>query len=165
MPLERNLQRIETALEQLARVTRSRRADAERAARAGVHLPRASQMVLRQAVEAGPVRISDLARALHISDAAASRTVTALEQEGLIERQASPDDGRVALVDITPRGRKVQRRLREAQDEIFGASLSHWSGPDLARLADMMDRLAVDLRALPGDDARSEAPRSASARR
>lgn len=150
MPLEQNLQRIETALEQLSRVTRSRRADAERAVRAGVHLPRAAQMVLRQAVEAGPVRISDLARALHMSDAAASRTATALEQEGLLVRSDSPDDGRVALVDITPRGRRVQRRLREAQDEIFGASLSHWSRQDVAKLAELMDRLAGDLRTLPG---------------
>ena len=165
MPLDRNLRRIEAALEQLSRVVRSRRADGERAARAGVRLPRVAQMVLRETVESGPVRISDLARALHMSDAVASRTVSALEAEGLIERSGSPDDGRVALVDITARGRRVQRRLREAQDEIFGASLSHWSSQDLARLADMMDRLAVDLRALPGDDERLEAPRSASGRR
>ena len=165
MPLERNLQRIETALEQLSRVTRSRRADAERAARAGVHLPRASQMVLRQTAEAGPVRISDLARALHVSDAAASRSVTALENEGLIVRSTSPDDGRVALVEITSRGRLVQRRLREAQDEIFHSSLAHWSREDLAQLAELMDRLAADLRALPGATGNARDGRSAVARR
>ena len=149
MPLDRNLRRIEAALEQLSRVVRSRRADGERAARAGVRLPRVAQMVLRETVESGPVRISDLARALHMSDAVASRTVSALEAEGLIERSGSPDDGRVALVDITARGRRVQRRLREAQDEIFGESLAHWSRQDGARLADLLERLADDLRTLP----------------
>lgn len=133
-------------MEQLARVGRSRRADAERSARAGLHLPRAAQLVLRQTVEAGPLRISDLARSLEMSDAAASRTVTVLEAEGLIERVASPDDGRVALARITARGRRVQRRLREVQDEIFAGYLSGWSARDLATLADFIERLAGDLR-------------------
>jgi len=165
MPLEPDLQRIERALEQLSRVTRSRRADAERAARAGVHLPRAAQMVLRQVVETGPVRISDLARALHMSDAAASRTVTALEGEGLLSRSGSPDDGRVALVEITPPGRRIQRRLREAQDEIFGESLSHWSRQDAAKLADLMERLADDLRSLPPAEGHASRGRAAAGRR
>jgi len=165
MPLDADLQRIESALEQLSRVVRSRRADGERAARAGVHLPRAAQVVLRQAVETGPVRISDLARALHVSDAAASRTVTALEAQGLLARSGSPDDGRVALVDITPRGRRVQRRLRDAQDEIFGASLADWSRQDTARLAELMERLVHDLRALPGAEDDAERGRAAGARR
>jgi DNA-binding MarR family transcriptional regulator len=153
-------------MEQLSRVSRSRRGDAERAARAGVHLPRAAQMVLRQTVETGPVRISDLARALHMSDAAASRTVTTLEGEGLLARSGSPDDGRVALVAITPRGRRVQRRLREAQDEIFAETLSHWPRKDVARLAELMERLAADLRTLPAST--GSAPgrrRAANARR
>lgn len=146
MPLERNLQRIETAMERLSRVARSRRADAERATRAGVHLTRAGQVVLRQAAEAGRARISDLARALHMSDAATSRTVTALESEELLIRSGSPDDGRVALVQLTPRGRRVQRQLREAQDEIFAEYLTQWSKQDVATLAELMERLAVDLR-------------------
>jgi len=165
MPLEPDLQRIETAMEQLSRVIRSRRADAERATRAGVHLPRAAQMVLRQAVEAGPQRISDLARALHMSDAATSRTVTALENERLLARSASPDDGRVALVAITPIGRRVQRRLREAQDEIFGGSLSHWPKQDVARLASLMERLTADLRDLPSSEDGSGGRRAAGGRR
>jgi DNA-binding MarR family transcriptional regulator len=165
MPLDPNLQRIETALEQLSRAVRSRRADGERAARAGVHLPRAAQMVLRQAVETGPVRISDLARALHMSDAAASRTVTALEAQGLLARSGSPDDGRVALVDITARGRKVQRRLREAQDEIFSARLAHWSRVDTAQLADLIEQLANDLRSPRATAGAADRPRTAGARR
>lgn len=165
MALERNLQRIETALEQLSRVTRSRRADAERATRAGVRLPRAAQMALRETVETGPVRISDLARALHVSDAAASRTVTALEQEGLLARSGSPHDGRVALVAITARGRRVQQRLRQAQDEIFRESLSHWSRRDLAKLAELVDRLSADLRTPPGAEAADGDRRSVSGRR
>ncbi len=165
MPLARNLQRIETAMEQLSRVGRSRRGDAERAARAGVHLPRLAQMVLRHTIEAGPVRVSDLARALQMSDAAASRTVTSLEGEALLVRSASPDDGRVALVEITPRGRRVQRRLRKAQDEIFAATLSHWPRQDVARLADLMERLAADLRTLPVSEGDPSRGRAVGARR
>ena len=59
--------------------------------------------------------------------------MTALEAQGLLARSASPDDGRVALVQITTRGRRVQRRLREAQDEIFAERLTHWSQQDASR--------------------------------
>ena len=93
------------------------------------------------------------------------RSVTALEQQGLIVRSTSPDDGRVALVEITARGRRAQRRLRDAQDEIFRASLADWSRRDLAQLAELLDRLAGDLRVLPGDEEQGEEGRSAAARR
>jgi DNA-binding MarR family transcriptional regulator len=162
--VERELRRVEHAMERLARVGRSRRGDALRAAAAGVHLPRAVQLVLRYVVERGPARLSDVARGVDMGDAAVSRHATALESLGLLVRQASPRDGRVALLRATPAGRRVQRRLREAQDEIFAAYLSGWSRPELARLAGLLERLADDLQrpmpeAPPAARAAAELPR------
>jgi len=144
--MQRDLQRIETAMESLARVGQSRRAARARAARAGVHLTGAAQKVLRQAIENGPIRISDLARGSDMSDAVVSRQVTVLENGGLVTRVASPDDGRVAMVKPTAAGRQASGRLRRAADEIFQAYLQRWSAKELTDLADLMERLAGDLR-------------------
>jgi DNA-binding MarR family transcriptional regulator len=144
--MNRDLQRIETAMEALARVGQSRRAARVRATHAGVELTGAAQKVLRRAIEDGPIRISDLARRSHMSDAVVSRQVTVLENEGLVARVASPEDGRVAMVKPTASGRQVAGRLRRAADEIFQDALQRWSRKDLAKLAELIERLAGDLR-------------------
>ena len=147
--MTKDLRRIESALEKLSRMGRSRRSDAIRCARAGVHLPRAAQQVLRHTVEQGPSRISDLVRATMTDDAAVSRQVTALEREGLVSREGSPEDGRVSMVSATARGRRVQKKLRAAADEIFREHMVDWSARDLSRLAEYLERLAGDLRDTP----------------
>jgi len=140
------LQRLESAMEGLVRVGRSRTAAALRAERAGVDLTGAAQQVLRRVIDEGPVRISDLARRVAMGDAAVSRQVTALEDRGLAARAPSPDDGRVAMVRPTPAGRRAGRRLRRAADEIFQERLAGWSDRDLASLAALLERFARDLR-------------------
>ncbi|MDJ0788160.1 MAG: MarR family transcriptional regulator [Myxococcota bacterium] len=145
MALADDLQRVERAMERLARIGRSRSAASLRASRAGIDLPGAAQQVLRRVIEHGPIRISDLAGRVHMADAAVSRQVTALEEQGLVARAASPDDGRVALVRATPAGRGAGRRLRRAADAIFQQCLADWSDRDLARLAGLIERLAGDL--------------------
>ena len=101
--------------------------------------------MLREVIEHAPVRISDLARATHSSDAAVSRQVTALEAEGLVAREACAEDGRVARVRPTAAGKRAGRRLRAAADAIFLERVSTWSAKDLARLAELMERLGDDL--------------------
>ncbi len=145
MPMTQSLQRIEAAMERLTRIGQSRRSSARRAEAAGVSLSGTAQQVLRAVLDHAPVRISDLARATHMSDAAVSRQVTQLEASGLVAREACPDDGRVARVRPTPSGRRAGRRLRTAADEIFQAHLSSWRARDLERLADLMERLGDDL--------------------
>lgn len=148
MPLADDLQRVEAALETLARLGRSRSAAESRAARARVELSGAAQQVLRRVIEHGPVRVSDLARRVHMADAAVSRQVTALEEQGLVARAASARDGRVAMVRATASGKRAGGRLREAADGIFRERLSRWSARDLASLAGLVERLARDLGAV-----------------
>jgi DNA-binding MarR family transcriptional regulator len=147
MALEKDLQRVEAAMERLHGIGRSRSADSRRRARAGVNLPQGAQLVLRCVAENGPSRISDLAQATQTGDAAVSRQVTLLEEAGLLRRAASAEDGRVAMVHATAEGRRVSRRLRKAADAIFQEHLAGWTRRDLAQLANGMERLARDLRA------------------
>jgi len=132
-------------METLGRVGRSRPAAARRARRAGLELSGNAQQVLRRVLEHGPVRISDLARFAHMSDAIVSRQVSALEADGLVTRKASREDGRVALVAASAAGKRAGERLRAAADSIFEEHLAGWSGADLSVLAELMERLADDL--------------------
>lgn len=146
MALPKDLQRIEKAMEALARVGRSRKAATLRAARAGLPITGAAQTALRTILEDGPIRISDLARQLELGDAAVSRLVTGLEAGGLVTREADPADGRVAIAKATAAGLNLGKKLRRAADTIFSERLADWSAADLATLAGLVERLADDLR-------------------
>ncbi len=144
--MDESLQRIEAAILRLGRITSSPKADAIRCARAGVApLPPVAQRVLHEASQRGVARISDIARSTQTGDAAVSRQLKLLEEQGLVRREPDPRDGRAALVRLTPAGRRVRERLRRTQDEIFQELLAGWSPRKLELLADLMEQLASDL--------------------
>jgi DNA-binding MarR family transcriptional regulator len=147
--VEKNLQRVEDAVEGLGRLFQGQGPAALRAQRAGVDLSRTAQKLLWHVATEAPIRISDLARDVGMADALVSRQITALEKRGLVERLASPDDLRVSLVRPTAKGRAAGRKLRRAADEIFREQLSDWSARDLQGLAGHLERLLVDLRRRP----------------
>ncbi|MEU1209663.1 MarR family transcriptional regulator [Nocardia sp. NPDC005825] len=57
------------------------------------------------------LRMSDLGERVVLSRTRVSRLVTEMEMQGLVRREANPDDGRSAFVAITDQGR---RRFRES---------------------------------------------------
>lgn len=91
------------------------------------------------------LRMTDLAERVLTSPSGMTRAVARLADEGLVERERDPDDGRSFVVHLTPLG---LNRLREAQvthhacvRELLFRGLD---GDDLRRLAAIYDR------ALPG---------------
>ncbi|MDE3156725.1 MAG: MarR family transcriptional regulator [Acidobacteriota bacterium] len=66
----------------------------------------------------------DLARDLAIDPGYLSRTLQAFERRGLVRRRAAPQDARVRLLELTPRGRAVfadlNRRAADAIRQIVG---------------------------------------------
>lgn len=146
---EKDLKRVEEAVEALTRLFGGRGPARARAERAGIPLNRTAQRLLWFVVTEGPIRISDLARADDTTDPIASRQVALLESEGYVERLASPSDGRVSLVRATAKGRQAGARLRRATDEIFRELMSGWSSRDLGQLSNLLERLVLDLRSEP----------------
>jgi len=140
-----DLQRVEDAIEALARLFQGQKPAARRAAMAGVDLGRTAQKLLWHVVTEAPIRVTDLAQDVGMSDALVSRQVSVLKRDGLVERRGSEDDRRVALVRPTKKGRGVSRRLRRAADENFHEQMASWSATDLSELAVHLERLLVDL--------------------
>jgi DNA-binding MarR family transcriptional regulator len=55
----------------------------------------------------GPGSVSDLATAERVRPQSMAQTISELESEGLVSRSPDPDDGRRALVELTPAGRET----------------------------------------------------------
>jgi DNA-binding MarR family transcriptional regulator len=115
-----------------------------RTADAGMDLdgPRAS--ALSVLVFGGPVPIGRLAEVEQVSAPAITKTVTALEDAGLVRRVRHPTDRRVVLVEATTAGRALLERgradrVRVVADLIGG--LTERDRATLARAADVIARI------------------------
>jgi DNA-binding MarR family transcriptional regulator len=97
----------------------------------------------------GPQRLTDLAAREGVSQPAMTQLITRLEDAGLARREASPDDGRVVLVAITPTGQETLATRRAVRGERLGTILAALS-PD--------HRAALSV-ALPALDALASVPR------
>jgi DNA-binding MarR family transcriptional regulator len=60
----------------------------------------------------GPIRISELARAEQVRTPTMTPIVAALESDGLIVRDADPEDARAAILRATARGRTLMAQGR-----------------------------------------------------
>jgi DNA-binding MarR family transcriptional regulator len=68
--------------------------------------------VLRTLIAQEGARLSDLAAASRITPSAMTRVIEKLEKQGMVRRvRGTKDDGRAAIVEITPAGRKARRRI------------------------------------------------------
>jgi DNA-binding MarR family transcriptional regulator len=106
-----------------------------------------------------PTQVSDVAHALRVDTSVASRQVSQLVDEGLVERTVDADDRRARTLRLTPRGADradaVEARLLERTRELF----EDWSPGDVAGATTTLQRLAATLdRAAHPDLAREPAP-------
>jgi DNA-binding MarR family transcriptional regulator len=59
----------------------------------------------------GPFSIMDLAKHANLDKSQASRAAEALIKRGLVQRQASAEDGRLVVVSLTGEGRALYRKV------------------------------------------------------
>lgn len=97
-------------------------------------------------VQHGPMRMGELAEALHITPATATRAVDCLVDKGLAERVKAVDDLRSILVSVTVEGQAryevISARIGTGLDQI----LSEFDESEQTQLADLLERFvgAVD---------------------
>lgn len=136
---------VEEALTRLVRRARLPRTHQRLVERAGVSVDPALYTVLARVGEHGPVRLTELAHILGVDASTASRQLKLLERSGLVERRPDPDDGRAATFVLSTAGGRMLSRIREARHAAFSEVLGGWSGDDLDRLAELLDRLVDDI--------------------
>ena len=95
-------------------------------------------------VFAGPIGIGALAAAEGVTAPTMSRLVDALERDGLVRREADPQDARGVLVRATPKGTTALTRGRARRVRILAVGLERLTAHELdvvARGAELIERV------------------------
>jgi len=83
----------------------------------------AGGMVLMALGDQEPIAMHELVRALSRDKAQITRLLQSLGSKGLVEKSQSPDDGRVCVLQLTPKGRETVSQLRYAVAETIDGLL------------------------------------------
>ena len=115
--------------------------------KSGLSAPRLS--ALSVLVFGGPVTLGELANAEQVRPPTMTRLISALEAEGLVSREADPEDGRLTRIRATPKGRALlfrgrARRVAALAAEVRG--LGAGERADLDRALTILDGVIARLR-------------------
>jgi DNA-binding MarR family transcriptional regulator len=81
-----------------------------------------AQSATLEALRGQALRLGPLARRLGIAASTLTRNLERLEQDGLVAREADPEDTRAARVRLTAAGERAGQRV-SAQEEAFAADI------------------------------------------
>lgn len=101
----------------------------------------AMETIRAMAAEWGSAGVSDLARVLHVSAPAASRTVKRLRERGFAECEEDEHDRRNARVTLTPAGIQALEENRKQMDEFMNGALSRLSGEELEQFFQLFNKI------------------------
>ncbi|GAA3549621.1 MarR family winged helix-turn-helix transcriptional regulator [Kribbella ginsengisoli] len=90
----------------------------------------------------GALRLSDLAAKMEIDASTASRHVRALEQAGLLQRSADPDDGRAFRVELTEQGVAEWEAAAKRRMQLLSQAMDGWTQSDIETFEKLMTRFA-----------------------
>lgn len=115
----------------------------------GESLSVTDRWLLSRLDEAGPLRMSALARWQEVEPSTMTAQVRRLEGRGWIIRQPDPTDRRVVMVALQPAGQQVIRHANKVARETANDLVAHWSEHDRRELTRLLVRLAGELDRLP----------------
>jgi DNA-binding MarR family transcriptional regulator len=149
---QESLDSINHTLARVMRLSGSRSMFARQAEAAKVDLSQPSYVLLRTLIDAGPLAMGGLARVAHMDMGMAARRVNALVEAGLVTRQPDPTDGRVSLVAVTAKGKRVAGSLQGVRRRHLERALSKWSAGELDEFDRLLTRFLADTTATSIDD-------------
>lgn len=96
---------------------------------------------LEAVVQDGPLRLNDLAADLYLDKSTMSRVVGALERKGLLGRHRDQQDRRAILLEATPQGESLYRRIRRDIEEQEGRLLADFEPEVRTAMVELLRRL------------------------
>ena len=112
----------------------------QRAAAVHPDLTAASFLMLGYLDKHGALRSSAISEGLGLDKGAVTRQLQHLEELGLVERTADPDDGRASLVEVTPSARLHLQVVAAQRRRWLDERLADWSDADLDQLVELLAR-------------------------
>jgi DNA-binding MarR family transcriptional regulator len=115
--------------------------------RAADHLLSANQLgAMGTLKRLGPMTVGELAAQERVRPPSMTRTVTSMEELGLVAREPHPTDGRQVLVRLADEGKRIMLEDRKRRDAWLAREL-HQLTPEekeiLRRAAPILERLAA----------------------
>jgi len=103
--------------------------------------------ILRSVADGATPTAADLCRRLNYDTGSMTRMLNRLEQKGVIERVPSAADRRVVQLKITPTGRRVHRKLRDAAIRSLNHMVRGFTPQEIHRLHEQLVRMQANLEA------------------
>ena len=97
--------------------------------------------VLEALYHLGPMSLSDIAEKVLTTGGNLTMVTGNLEREGLVKRQKSPQDGRVQIVVLTPKGKGLMRQVFPLHAAAITEFMSALSEEELGPLGELCRRL------------------------
>ena len=97
--------------------------------------------VLEALYHLGPMSLSDIAEKVLTTGGNLTMVTGNLEREGLVKRQKSPQDGRVQIVVLTPKGKGLMRQVFPLHAAAITEFMSALSEEELGLLGELCRRL------------------------
>lgn len=88
----------------------------------------------------GPLRMGELADALHITPASTTRAVACLAEKGFVERVKCEDDQRSVVVSVTEAGRLHYHDMAERHSRGLDLLLADFNDAEQTQFADLLER-------------------------
>jgi DNA-binding MarR family transcriptional regulator len=119
---------------------------------------------LSTVVKRGPLRIGELVALEAVNPTSLSRIVGRLEEGGLVRRTPDPQDGRGAVLEATPRGRRALEHVDRERTALLHAVVARLDPEHVTALRGALPALEALVEALPAAprDGQREASREAS---
>ncbi len=89
-----------------------------------------------------PAAVGDIARTLRCDRSNVSRLVDRAAKHGLVARRGGEEDGRVTVVELSPKGRQVAERFIEALQAQLGELLAEWPAERQEAAVEMLNQIA-----------------------
>lgn len=113
--------------------------------RFGMTLPRFDLLSQLERVPTG-LRMSELSARMMVTGGNVTGITDALEREGLVVREADPEDRRAWLVRLTPAGRRSFRAMAEEHERWVIDMFAGLPARDIAQLNELLGRVKTHLR-------------------
>lgn len=102
-----------------------------------------NQVILLYRLLAGPTTASELVSVVSSDKAAVSRSLNLLEKQGLIRRQKSGADRRVAVIDLTVKGERMARACRRIRGRVAARLDSSLTKEERLQLSRLIAKITV----------------------
>ncbi len=110
-------------------------------------LTQAQFQALRVIAKYGPTPMKTISDKMSVSAANITGIVDRLESKGLIERMARREDRRASIIELTPKGRRIQEEVAKKYARFVQKALQRFTPEEQETLRSLLAKLQEEMRA------------------